>query len=68
MQACASSHPGTFGGCSGLAVGNVEVIAADAGGEKVFNLPVNVLSFGGYADAADQFGHWPFAGVSQLMV
>ncbi len=49
-------------------MGNVEVIAADAGGEKVFNLPVNVLSFGGYADAADQFGHWPFAGVSQLMV
>lgn len=44
----------------GLAVVDVEVVAADSGGEEVLDLPVGVLGFGGYARVADQFGHWSF--------
>ncbi len=47
---------------------DVEVIAADTGGEEVLDLPVSVLGIGGDAGIADQFRHLSFESVSQLMV
>lgn len=52
----------------GLAVVDVEVVAADPSGEEVLDLPVSVLGFGGYAGMADQFGHWSSGSISQLRV
>ena len=42
-------EPWTFGQGSGLTVVDVEVIAADACGQEVLDLPVGVLGFGGDA-------------------
>lgn len=43
-------------------------LIAGSPSKKILNLAVGVLGFGGYAGVADQFGHWSFEYVSQLMV